>query len=472
MRDGARLTLTLPDGVAAVLTRLAADGAEGVLVGGCVRDIVRGGTPTDWDVATDATPDRVASLFPSASWTNPFGTVTVHAADGPPVEVTTYRIETSYRDRRRPDAVHWGASLEEDLARRDFTINAMAWRPVDLGDGVGELLDPYAGASDLAAGVLRAVGDPAARFAEDALRLVRAVRFATRFGLAVEPRTEEAIRANAEAAAGLSGERLRDEIIRILADERPPSAAFLLMERLGLLAVVLPELAALRGIPQAKPLEGDALDHSLRAGDALPPGDPVLRLAGLLHDVGKATTMADGHFIGHEKVGAALAETVLRRLRLPRTEMTRVTRLIRHHMFAYAPAWSDAAVRRFVRRVGPDLVDDLLALRMADNAASGVREPVTGGSAELGRRARAAIRDDPLQAGQLAVTGDDIIRELALEPGPRIGSILAYLLEAVLDDPSLNDPVRLIEMARAYQAEPPPVDPAHHRRRAGGAAGG
>jgi tRNA nucleotidyltransferase (CCA-adding enzyme) len=472
MRDGARLALTLPSAVAGVLARLAADGAQAVLVGGCVRDIVHGGAPTDWDVATDAAPERVAALFPGASWTNPFGTVTVHPDDGPPVEVTTYRIETSYRDRRRPDAVRWGSSLDEDLARRDFTINAMAWRPSELERGVGELLDPYDGSADLAAGVLRAVGDPAARFSEDALRLVRAVRFATRFGLTIEPATEAAIRANAASAAGLSGERLRDEILRILADEQPPSRAFLLMERLGLLGVVLPELAALRGVPQAKRLAGDALDHSLRAADALPVTDPVLRLAGLLHDLGKATTLADGHFIGHEKVGAALAETALRRLRLPKADITRVTRLIRHHMFAYTPAWSDAAVRRFVRRVGPDLVDDLLALRRADNAASGVRETATGGSDELGRRAHAAIRDDPLRAGQLAVTGDDIIRELDLEPGPRVGRILAFLLESVLDDPSLNQPGRLIEAARDHLAELPPGDAVHHRRRRRGTAGG
>lgn len=472
MRDGARLRLDLPDGVAAVLARLVANGAEGVLVGGCVRDVVRGGSPTDWDVATDAPPERVAALFPRASWTNPFGTVTVHADDGPPVEVTTYRIETTYRDRRRPDAVAWGASLEEDLARRDFTINAMAWRPIELDRGEGRLIDPYDGSADLAAGVLRAVGDPAARFAEDALRLVRAVRFATRFGLSIEPATEEAMRANAGAAAGLSGERLRDEIGRILADERPPSVAFLLLEQLGLLQVVLPELAALRGVPQAKRLAGDALDHSLRAADAMPSGEPMLRLAALFHDLGKATTLADGHFIGHEKVGAELAEGVLRRMRLPRAEVTRVTRLIRHHMFAYTPAWSDAAVRRFVRRVGADLVDDLLALRRADNVASGVREPASGGSEELGRRARAAIRDDPLQAGQLALTGDDIIRELALEPGPQVGSILAHLLEAVLDDPSLNERGRLIEEARAYHAARPSVDDTHHRRRRARAAGG
>jgi tRNA nucleotidyltransferase (CCA-adding enzyme) len=220
------------------------------------------------------------------------------------------------------------------------------------------------------------------------------------------------------------------------------------MEQLGLLTVLLPELAALRGIPQAKPLAGDALDHSLRAADALPPSDPVLRLAGLLHDLGKATTQSDGHFLQHEQAGERLAGQVMLRLRAPRAEMTRVGRLVLHHMFTYSPDWTDAAVRRFVRRVGADLLPDLFALRAADDAASGVRDPAVGGWEELRRRTTAAIASDPLEASHLAVSGDDLVAELGIDPGPLIGRLLAALLEEVLEDPTLNSRDRLLALAR------------------------
>ena len=466
MRDGAPLAIQLPASVAAVLAGLAEMNAEAAMVGGCVRDLVRGEQPVDWDVATSAPPEAVAERFPGAAWQNAFGTVTVLANDdGPSVEVTTYRVEGGYRDRRRPDHVRWGGSLVEDLARRDFTINAMAWLPTDLAAGQGRLVDPHGGAADLAAGMLRAVGDPDARLEEDALRLVRAVRFATRFDLRLDPATEAAIERHAGATAGLSGERVRDELLRILAGSAPPSRALLLMERLGLLAVLLPELAALRGVPQAKALPGDALDHSLRAADALPADDHVLRLAGLLHDLGKATTLGDGHFIGHERDGAALAEAVMRRLRSPRAEIARVTRLVRHHMFAYTQAWTDAAVRRFVKRVGRDLVDGLFSLREADNVASGAREPTRGGLPELRVRVARVLADDPLEAGQLAVDGHDLTEALGIEPGPLVGNLLDRLVEAVLDDPTLNRRERLVQLARGWMSEPVAGDRTHRQAR-------
>jgi poly(A) polymerase/tRNA nucleotidyltransferase (CCA-adding enzyme) len=457
MRDGATLSVSLPDPVRRALERLASDRAEAVLVGGCVRDLVRGVRAVDWDVATAAPPERVAGLFPGSTWQNRFGTVTVRDTDAGGtamnVEITTYRVEGSYRDRRRPDEVRWGTSLHEDLARRDFTVNAMAWRPLDLAAGHGTLVDPFGGAADLEAGVLRAVGDPAERIAEDALRIVRAVRFATRLGLTLDPATEEAIRRHAASAASLSGERVRDELLRILAGDVPPSRAFLLAERLQLLNVLLPELAALRGVPQAKALPGDALDHSLRTADALPAGDPVLCLAGLLHDLGKATTLADGHFIGHDREGAALADRLMRRLRLPRTDATRIKRLVRHHMFGYTPDWTDAAVRRFVRRVGIDLLDDLFALRAADNAASGATEPEAGGLDELRARSRRVVAEDAIEAGQLAVDGHDLVAELEIEPGPLIGTLLSRLLDAVLEDPTVNQRDRLLRLARGWLAQ-------------------
>ncbi len=457
--DGDELHLDLPPQVRHVLAMLAGAGHEAVLVGGCVRDAVRGEVPTDWDVATAAPPEAVSELFPRSTWENQFGTVTVLPERGPSdggegrgVEVTTYRVEGPYRDRRRPETVRWGQSLGEDLSRRDFTINAMAWQPTDPVAGTGRLVDPHGGAGDLRTGVLRAVGDPAERIAEDALRMVRAVRFATRFDLRLDPATEAAIRDHAAGATSLSGERVCDELTRVLAEPAPPSRTLLLMEDLGLLAVLFPELAALRGVPQDKALPGDALDHSLRTADAIGSGDPVLRLAGLLHDLGKATTLAGGHFIGHERAGAELARALLKRLRMPRAEVERITRLVRHHMFAYSPDWTDAAVRRFIQRVGADLLDDLYALRRADNAASGVREPADGGLAELERRAARALAADPMSPRQLAVDGGDLVRELGLEPGPVIGRLLGELMEAVIEDPGLNRRDRLLALARESAA--------------------
>ena len=456
MRDGDSLTIALPEAVREVLARLGDAGYDAALVGGSVRDLVGGQAPQDWDVATAAPPETVAALFPGSGWENRFGTVTVSGALGGEVQVTTYRFEGPYLDQRRPESVTWGRSLDEDLSRRDFTVNAIAWRPRDLAHGDGTLVDPQGGIVDLERGVLRAVGDPDTRLAEDALRMVRAARFAARLGLRIDEPTAEAIRRHAAEARGLSGERVREEILRMLeaADPaRPPSNAFRLLEELGLLEVLLPELAALRGIPQAKALAGDALDHSLRTADALPSDRPLLRLSGLLHDLGKATTLADGHFIGHEVAGAKLAEAVADRLRLSRADARWLSRLVRQHMFAYTPDWTDAAVRRFIRRVGPDLLDDLFVLRAADNAASGVARPHVAGLEELRRRIAAVTAAGPLTHSELAVDGHDLTGELGLAPGPLIGELLDRLLEAALEDPSLNQRDRLLELARGWATE-------------------
>ena len=444
----------LPGSVLEVLRTLAAAGHDAVLVGGAVRDLLRGARPTDWDVATSASPEEVAPRFPASTWLNRFGTVTVHG--DPSVEVTSFRSEAGYADRRRPDAVRFGVPLLDDLARRDFTINAIAWRPSDAARGLGALIDPHGGRADLAAGLLRAVGDPAARFEEDALRLLRAVRLAARFELRLDPATDAALRAHARSVATVSGERVRDELLRVLGDPgHAPSGALRTMEATGLLAVLLPELAALRGVPQGKPLPGDALDHSLRTVDALAADDTTLRLAGLLHDIGKATTLADGHFIGHEEVGAEMAATVLERLRLPGDASARIAHLIRQHMFAYAPDWTDAAVRRFVRRVGPSALDDLFALRAADNAASGIAEPPSGGVAELRDRIVRVASGAALETRQLAIDGTDLQVELGLAASPEIGRILAGLLEAIIDDPRLNERGTLLDLARTMAAAAP-----------------
>ena len=440
----------LPERVRHVLATLAQAGQEVALVGGVVRDRLLGLEHRgEWDAATAARPEEIVALFDGATWENRFGTVTIGA--NPAVEVTSYREEGAYRDRRRPSDVRFGVTLTEDLARRDFTINAMAWLPTDLDAGRGSLVDPFGGRDDLEARVLRAVGEPRERFAEDALRLIRAARFAGRFELSIDPPTEQAIRELALTVASVSAERVRDELLRILADDPAPSRAIGLLERLGLLAVVLPELAALRGVPQAKPVRGDALDHSLRAVDASPPAHPpVLRLAALLHDLGKAETLRDGHFIGHEKVSYRLASEVLHRLRVPRVLAEPVVGAVRHHMYEYSPAWTDAAVRRFVRRLDEVDRDLLFALRRADNAASGVGPAGEANQAEFEARIAEQVAAEPglLVERRLAIDGHDLQRELGMVPGPEIGAVLDRLTELVLDDPSQNRRDILLERAR------------------------
>ena len=446
-RSGAELSYPeLPDAVRRVLAAIADAGHEVALVGGSVRDPLLGiGHRGDWDAATSAHPDQVAALFPDASWENRFGTVTV--AGPPAVEVTSYRAEGGYRDRRRPDEVRFGVSLEEDLARRDFTMNAIAWVPSDLARGTGTLHDPFGGRADLEARLLRTVGEPRDRFAEDALRLVRAARFAGRFEMTIDPATEAAAIDLALTAATVSGERVRDELTRILELDPSPSAALRILERLGILGVVLPEVAALRGIPQSKAIPGDALDHTLAAVDAAPVD---VRLTALLHDIGKATTLRDGHFIGHDTVGADLAAGVLQRLRIPSATVARVTGAIRHHMYDYDPAWTDAAVRRFIRRTAHVDRRLLFELRRADNAASGVGAIGEENQAQLEARIieQLAGQPDLLMHRRLAIDGHDLQSELGMQPGPEIGAVLDRLTELVLDDPSLNRREALLKLAR------------------------
>jgi tRNA nucleotidyltransferase (CCA-adding enzyme) len=441
----------IPNGIRTIATILRSAGHEAHLVGGCVRDLLRGVEPDDWDVATDARPDRLLALLPGARYENRFGTVAVPLADGVH-EVTTFRRDGTYSDHRRPDDVTFGDSLEEDLARRDFTINAMAI-PLDAAGAPGDPVDRYDGRSDLDAGILRAVGDPRARFREDALRMLRAVRFAATLGFDVEPATRAAMSAEADLAAHVSGERTFAELVRLLAADRP-SIGLRLAEATGLLAVVAPDLARQRGIPQAKIAGEDLWDHTCRTVDAavadIDGGLPLARMAALLHDVGKPATFADGHFVGHDVAGADLAAAWLDGLRAPRAFSERVAHLVRHHMFAYSPDWSDAAIRRFIRRVGIGDVEVLLDLRAADNVGSGLA-PDVDGLEELRARCRDQLAQRvALDRGDLAVDGEDLMRALGMAPGPALGRLLDRLLEAVIGDPLLNERGRLIALARAF----------------------
>ncbi len=433
----------VPAAVAELLATLHAAGHSAYVVGGCLRDVILGREPSDWDLTTDASPRRIQALFPRSLYENRFGTVVVRHAHKQ-YEITTFRRDVAYTDHRHPDRVEFGRSIAEDLARRDFTVNAMAWgaRP----DEPDSFVDPHGGRADLAARLLRAVGDPDLRFREDALRMVRAVRLAATLGFEIEPETFAAIERNAGLAAHLSGERIASELAKLLAAPRP-SVGLRLMERSGLLAVISPELARQRGISQNKVEGEDLWDHTLRTVDATP-NRPLVRMAALLHDIGKPETLAEGHFHNHERVGAELAREFLGGLHSPRVVQERVAHLVRQHMFSYESDWTDAAVRRFIRRAGPGTIEDLLALRAADNQGSGL-PPGAGMLAELGERVRAQLEANaPLGRQQLAIDGDDLRSELGISPGPQIGRLLDELTERVLAEPALNDRAILLELAR------------------------
>lgn len=435
-----------PAQVLAVLQSLWDAGHAAYLVGGGVRDALLGRPVTDWDVATDALPERLLELFPAGGYDNRFGTVQVPSGELK-LEVTTFRRDHQYADHRRPDSVTFTTSLDEDLARRDFTVNAIAW-------GRDGITDPTGGMADLTAGLLRAVGNPAARFNEDALRLLRAARLAAQLDFAIEPVTLAAMSTTAETVQHVSSERIGEELRKILR-AASPSVALQILADTGVLKYALPELDAQRGVAQDKAPGMDLWGHCLAATDAavqLDPGNPRLRLAALVHDIGKPATLADGHFIGHDTEGARLAEGLLARLAFPRREVEAVADLVRFHMFSYESRWSSAAVRRFIKRVGRDLVSDQLNLRAADNIGSGL--PAGAGKLEELRSRIAAelAAGAPLTLRELAVHGDDLTAALDLAPGPVVGELLDHLLQWVLDDPSRNARTMLIDESRAELA--------------------
>jgi len=435
-----------------VLARLEQAGHEAFVVGGKVRDAVRGiDSPGKWDLTTSATPDEIQGLFRRTYYLNHFGTVTVRSGDEE-VEVTTYRTEAEYSDHRRPDHVTFTRSLHDDLSRRDFTMNAMAWRPPAAGKP-GELVDPFGGQRDLDARVVRAVGEPRERFTEDALRMLRAVRFATLLGFTIDQRTADAIRESAPLAKTLSGERIQQEMVKILSAPKP-SVAFRMLSDLGLLAVFFPELEIAKTIPQDKAVAQDVFEHSIVTADATPPDDLVLRLAGLLHDIGKPETFADGHFHQHEFVGEAKARDILRRWRFDKETITQVTHLIRNHMFWYQTDWTGSAVRRFVRKVGLENIPALFALRKADNIGSGARSPRMYHLESLWERVQEEIRAaSAFSLRDLAIDGNDVMKELGIPPSPRVGQILNELFERVTEDPNLNTREDLLRLARELGAD-------------------
>jgi tRNA nucleotidyltransferase (CCA-adding enzyme) len=439
----------VPPGALELCERLRSRGKRAWIVGGCVRDLLLGRVANDWDIATDARPDDLLRIFPRAIPTGiDHGTVTV-VRDKRHYEVTTLRGEGTYTDGRRPDWVDFVDDITADLARRDFTVNAIAIDPVD-----GKLIDPHAGRADLARGVLRAVGNPLERFAEDGLRVLRAARFVATLELSLDPATEAAIAPTLHTYRKVAQERVRDEWVKTMKARRP-SRAFDLMAKTGILEVTCPELLEGLGMEQNKWHTYDVWRHGMECMDACA-GDPILRIAALLHDVGKPRTRAwsddkkDYTFYQHERVGAEIAEPICARLRFSNDERARIVTLVRHHLFHYDDDWNDSTVKRWIRRVGLDRVEDLYTLNAADITAKGRTAPDDFDAlARLKAHvAKVLAEGAALSTKDLKINGRDLMRELDLKPGPIIGELLDALLEVVTNDATLNEREALLARAR------------------------
>jgi tRNA nucleotidyltransferase (CCA-adding enzyme) len=430
----------IPEPVLELCRRIERGGYRAWVVGGSLRDVLLERAPKDWDLATSATPEQVMGLFRRVVPTGlQHGTVTVLLGDAS-YEVTTLRGEGGYSDGRRPDEVFFITDIERDLARRDFTVNALAYDPIE-----DRLIDPFGGLRDMGARVLRTVGRPEERFGEDGLRVLRAARFVATLELTIEEGTKRAIPGTLDSFQKVSPERVRDEWMKSFS-ARKPSAAFDLMRETGILGITCPDLVEQFGCAQNKWHAYDVWRHTMECMDACDRG-PVHRLAGLLHDIGKPKTRelsdktGDYTFFNHEQVGARMADGFLRAYRFSTDEREHVVELVRHHLICYTNDWSDAAVRRFVRRVGVERLDDLLGLGRADALAKG--RPVESELENLvelrARIERVLDEGSALNTKDLHVDGKDVMERLNIRPSRVVGQILEALLQRVIDRPELNE---------------------------------
>jgi len=433
-------------------------------VGGALRDQILGRAPVpdEWDIATSARPDDVMKIFPRCVPTGiAHGTVTV-LLDDHKAEVTTFRQEGGYTDARHPDSVKFLGSIEEDLARRDFTINAMAYDPL-----AGHFVDPYGGMEDLKSRLVKTVGDPAVRFGEDGLRPLRGARFVAVLGFRMERATFEAMEGVLQSFLMVSAERKRDEIIKMMKAEKP-SLGWEILRKARYIKGIFPEMVKMVGAPGGELHKYDVWNHSIMACDFCP-GAWQVRLAALLHDIGKPFVEADQPeseveasydedgepaqetrktFYRHQQAGSEIVQRWMERMRFSNEDIRLVARLIEHHMVLYSPEWSDAAVRRFIGRVGEDLLDDLFTLVESDIKARGTAQEALSLLNELKSRARGEMKKEvALAIKDLAVGGLDIMKHLSLDPGPLIGRILRGLLDRVIEDPSLNRRETLLRLA-------------------------
>ena len=450
----------IPREILNILQKLQDADFEAYLVGGCVRDLLLLKKPKDWDITTNAKPEQIQAVFGKSVYENNFGTVAVFTNSEKEnlkiVEITPFRVETKYSDKRHPDKVNFTDTLESDLTRRDFTINAMALEPPS------KIIDLFSGQEDLKNKIIRTVGEPKERFNEDALRLMRALRFAAELNFKIEEKTEKSIKKYAELLKIISGERIRDELTKIIMAENP---GFFIrkMRDLEILKWVLPELEEGFGITQNKHHIYTVFEHNVRALEhAASKNWPLdVRLACLFHDIGKPQAKSgegsDSTFYSHETIGAKIAGRVLKRLKFPSKMSQKIIKLVRWHLF-----FSDtekitlSAVRRIVRNVGAENVWDLMKVRFADRVGMGRPKEEPYRLRKYESMIEEAMRD-PVSVKMLSINGDEIMSLTGLKPGVKIGFILNILLEDVLDDSKLNNKEylnkKVVELSKMSEEE-------------------
>ena len=459
----------IPEYILFIMDKLLAAGFPVELVGGGVRDLLMEKQPKDWDLTTGAKPQELLSLFPEAKYENDFGTVLIpcRLGDGSlagVVEVTTYRSEQAYSDRRHPDEVRFEETLEKDLERRDFTVNAMALRLDAAGEYVLSgrrftLIDLFGGLKDIRKKVIRAVGEPADRFKEDALRMMRAIRFSAQLGFSLEPKTQRGALKLAGSLKFVAKERIRDELIKIIASDRPADGINALYET-KLLQYIVPELEQGIGVRQNHHHIYPVFKHNLLSLKNCPSGEWQVRLAALFHDIAKPKTrrLIDGQvtFYNHEYVGAKMVDRIMSRLKFKNEDRERVVNLVKNHMFYYNVGEVTAAsVRRLISKVGRENLQDLIHLRIADRLGSGTPKAMPYKLRHL-QYMMEKVQHDPVSVKMLALNGNDLMSELQLKPGPKFGAILDVLLGEVLEDPVRND--RSYLLARAEKIKEQDLD--------------
>lgn len=452
------MELKLPEKVITVMKRFTDAGAEIYVVGGAVRDLMLGREIKDWDFATNLTPEEMKKLFPRNSFCeNKFGTFSIVLKNKEIFEVTTYRTERGYSDNRHPDAVAWGKSLDEDVERRDFTINAMALglNPPALRapslDKEGKisnyiLIDFFSGQKDLQDRLIRAVGDPDERFKEDALRMMRAIRIAAQLGFSIEEKTFESIQKNASLIKNVAGERVREELF-ILLENNKAADGIRILRNSGLLREIMPEIMESIDVKQKGHHIYDVWTHLLETLNNCETSDPVTKLAALLHDVAKPMVMnGEGEartFYNHEILGSRIAVKIGKRLRLSNKELDQLFRLVRWHMFSVEDTQTDKAVRRFIRNVTPEYLNEMIALRRADRVGSGAKE--SSWRWELFKKRLLEVQKQPFSVKDLKVDGNDVMEILKIKPSRKVGEILEAVFAEVEEKPELNERELLLE---------------------------
>jgi poly(A) polymerase/tRNA nucleotidyltransferase (CCA-adding enzyme) len=438
--------MKIPKEIKNIVEKLKESGFETYIVGGCIRDLLRKKKPKDWDIATNAKPKEISDIFKKHYINNEFGTVTVltNSRDESlkEVEITPYRTEEQYSDKRHPDKIHWAETVEEDLSRRDFTVNAMAAEI--LKGEVEKIIDPFNGKVDLEKKIIKAVRNPKERFSEDALRMMRAARFATVMDFEIEEKTAKAIKDNSNLLKEISNERVRDELIKIIMSEKAAKGIDLLRE-LDLLQYILPELLEGYKISQNKHHIYDVYEHSLRSLKyAAEQGyNKYVRIAALLHDIGKPRSKEgegeDATFYNHEMIGAEMTHKILTRLRFSKKDLKKIRKLVRYHLFYYHPdEVGESSVRKLVRQVGSENIEELIQLRKCDRIGSGCPKAEPYKLRHL-KYVIEKVSQDPISVKMLKLSGEDIMKILGINPGPMVGQVLDILLGLVLDDPKKNE---------------------------------